>query len=155
MIAKSVLSIAALYLLAVASAAAATVSLSLDESLIAANLGETVAFSGTAVNTGPAPAYLNSTSFVFPGVLDDTSFFLNFPPVLPAGGSASGTLFTTVLSVPALPGLHLGSFSILGGDTPAASDVLATVDFGVRIVPEPGTLFSLAAGLLLIAWRRH
>lgn len=148
--------IGVLFLLAAASAQGASISLDFDSSLIYAQAGDTVTFSGMITNTGMGTVYLNGDNYTFPLPVDDTPFFLNVPPLLMAGGSYSGPLFDVMVPFATPNGLYVGSFSVIGGDSAASSDILATRDFGVRVVPEPGT-----AGLVLLAaagvvfFRRH
>lgn len=142
-----------LFLLAAASAQGASISFNFDSSLIYAQAGDTVTFSGKITNTGMGTVYLNGDNYTFPLPVDDTPFFLNVPPLLMAGGSYSGPLFDVMVPFATANGLYVGSFSVIGGDSSASSDVLATRDFGVRVVPEPGTtglvLLTLATAVCL------
>jgi hypothetical protein len=56
--------------------------------------------------------------------LDDTPFFLNFPQILTT--SVTGPIFTVSVPLATLPGLYPGTFSILGGASAAAFDVVGT-----------------------------
>jgi hypothetical protein len=144
---------AALCLLSITPAGAATISFSLFSSLVTVQPGADATFGGTMANTGSTAAFLNGDTWTFPFAVDDTPFFVNFPPSLSPGASASGTLFTASIPTNAGLGLYVGVFSVLGGDNPAAQNVLGNADFGVNVVPEPGTVSLVAAGLLLAAGR--
>lgn len=105
-------------------------------------------------NSGNPELFLNGSSFNIddPLVLNDL-LFVNFPPSIPANGSASGTLFTIDLPLGMTPGLYNGSYSIFGGLTPNDQDLLAQIDFQVDAqpasnpIPEPSTWILLASGL--------
>ncbi len=79
--------------------------------------------------------------------------FVNFPPSIPADGSATGTLFTVDLPLGMTPGLYNGSYFIFGGLTPDDQDLLAEIDFQINAqpasspIPEPSTWILLASGL--------
>lgn len=105
--------------------------------------------------------FLNGSSFNIdsPLVLNDL-LFTNFPVSIPAGGSASGILFTVDLPLGLTPGIYNVSYSVLGGFTPGDMFNL-TPDFPIiqidaqpaaSAVPEPGTWLLLATGLgILVA----
>lgn len=134
---------------AVLPAAAATISFSFDSSLLIAQPGQTAAFRGTVLNIGPTAASINGDSVTFAFPINDTPFFSTIPAVLAPGAGAAGPLFT----VPIPPGTpfntYVGTFSILGGDTASAQNVLTRSSFGVQVVPEPGTLTMLSVGLFI------
>jgi hypothetical protein len=95
-----------------------------------------------------------------PGLfLDDLPFFLNFPPSLLPGASASGEIFQVAIGAqgapPAAPGGYPGFFSILGGTDDQAFDGLATRDFEVRVIPEPASAALLLPGLAGVAVGRR
>jgi hypothetical protein len=130
--------------------------------------GSTVAFSATvsAPATNGGTVFLNGDSFdvTTPLVFDDSGFLFNFPLSLDPGGSFSGELFSFALPSDLPAGQYVGSFEILGGADGGVLDTLSTVDFQVNVtgaptVPEPETLFLLAAGLpgvaMLIKGRRR
>jgi len=104
-------------------------------------------------NTGNPELFLNGSNFNIdsPLVLNDL-LFVNFPPSIPADGSATGILFTVDLPLGMTPGIYNGSYTILGGLTPNDFDELATIPFQIDAqsaaspVPEPGTLVLLATG---------
>lgn len=126
----------------------ATVSFNFTSSLLFARPGQTVTFSGTLTNTGPATAFLNGDAFTFPLPVDDIPFFLGVPPSLAPGGSVTAPVLTAIVPAGTALGLYVGSFSVIGGDTPASQNVLATREFGVQVIPEPATC-SLAIGGLV------
>lgn len=103
-----------------------------------------------------SPIYLNALGFTTPGFdsspIDPTGFFVNFPLFLNGGDSVTDALFTVTLANNILPGVYIGSVSVLGGVDSEASDLLATSTFeidvpGTPAVPEPGTLVLLVTGL--------
>lgn len=135
-------------------AGAATVSFAFDSSLLYANPGETVGFSGTITNTGAATAFLNADSVNFPiGSIDDSAFFA-LPASLAPLASASGLLFNVTIPSEAALGTYAGTFTLLGGDTPGDLNVLASATFGVTVVPEPSSALLIAAGIGMIVLRR-
>jgi hypothetical protein len=140
-----------------AVAGAATIDLSLTSSLVYTQSAGPVQFSGTITNTGPGPAFINGDTVTSQLPFDDTSFLLNVPPVLGPGATFTGPLFAILVS-PSLPvGLYTGTFDVLGGDGPNATDVLGSTTFGVQVVPEPGTWmagFGLVAVMLSRKLRR-
>ncbi|RZU41618.1 PEP-CTERM sorting domain-containing protein [Edaphobacter modestus] len=105
-------------------------------------------------NSGNPELFLNGSSFNIdsPLVLNDL-LFVNFPPSIPADGSATGTLFTVDLPLGMTPGLYNGSYFIFGGLTPDDQDLLAEIDFQINAqpasspIPEPSTWILLASGL--------
>jgi hypothetical protein len=98
--------------------------------------------------------FLNSDNFglsIAGATLDDSGFLFNFPLSLDPGDDFSGTLFTVALPSNLPVGTYSGFFEIFGGTTGGAQDPLATVDFQVSAVPEPGTWVLLATGLGILA----
>jgi hypothetical protein len=134
---------------------AATVNFNLTSALLSAQRGQTVTFSGTISNVGPAAAFLNGDAFTFSLPVDDTLFFLNVPQSLAPGASVTAPLFTVSVPAAAALGLYVGTFSVLGGDTVASQSVLATRDFGVQVVPEPGVGILWVGGLISILLYRR
>jgi hypothetical protein len=137
-------------------ASADTINLTLTNPVQSGVPGSTVSFDATALAVADklGTVYLNNDSFnvASPLTLDDTGFLLNFPLSMDAGDSTTDLLFTVLLPAGLTPGTYTGSFSILGGLSPSAQDVLATVDFTVNAaapsaVPEPGTYALMATGL--------
>jgi hypothetical protein len=158
MMKKTALSISmfllAIFLL-VPLASADTINLTLANPVQSGVPGSTLSFDATALAVADklGTVYLNGDSFNVssPLTLDDTGFLLNFPLSMSAGQSVTDLLFTVFLPSGLAPGTYVGSFSILGGLSPSAEDVLATVDFTVNAapsaVPEPGTYALMATGL--------
>jgi hypothetical protein len=136
-------------------AAAATVSFAFDSSLLYAEPGDIVGFSGTLTNTGVAPVFLNSDSITFPvGSIDDSPFFA-LPASLAPLASASGLLFNITIPSGAALGTYVGTFNVLGGDTPADLDVLASSTFAVTVVPEPSSALLIATVIGALILRRR
>jgi hypothetical protein len=137
---------------------AASLTFDFTSSLFTAFPGQTVAFSGTVTNTGATTVFLNGDSFSFALPLDDNPFLLNFPLSLAPSASFTGTVFQVTIPLLTSAGLYSGVFNILGGDSAAASEVLASKNFGVQVqsaaVPEPTPWALTLAGLLVVLWRR-
>jgi hypothetical protein len=150
-------SITIVLMMMAATAGAATLDFDFTSSLVYAQPGLPVTLSGTLTNTGLTNAYLNGDTVTSMLPFDDTPFLLNVPPVLTPGGSVTAALLQ-ILPGPGTPlGLYTGMFSITGGDTPAATDVLSVRSFGVQVVPEPATwmcTLGLAPLLLLRRWNK-
>ena len=90
---------------------------------------------------GPASAYLTE---------DKNVFFSNVNGVLGASnnGSYVGPIFGVNVDPSTPEGYYYGSVTIQGGADPFALDTLATANFVVAVVPEPGALLVGASGLL-------
>ncbi len=146
-------------LLLVAPAFADTLNLTLTNPIQAGSPSATLTFdaSASAPFSNSGTLFLNSDSFNLSLVganIDDTGFFINFPPTLAPGEGAAATLFTVSLPAAFAPGTYSGFFQILGGSDPGAQDILATVNFQVTTpaaVPEPGTWLLLATGIAALA----
>ena len=149
----SVLVFAALLL---ARAAGATpVTFTFDSTPLTTPAGTDVTFTATLTNPGGANEFLNGDSFTSALVVDDTPFFLNFPPFLPPAGSAHAPIFIVKVPSTTLPGLYAGVVDILGGADSATLDVIGSQSFAVNVtaaptatVPEPATLTLVALGSL-------
>jgi hypothetical protein len=121
----------------------------LDTPLQKVHPGATLTFTGTLINLNGPTLFLNGDNFTLDGVgltLDDTPFLLNAPTSLASGDSFVGTLFTVAADPTTLPQQALGSFTIIGGLTETGQSPLATQEFQVTVVPEPGSL-ALLCGL--------
>lgn len=143
-----------LALLSVLPMSAASISFTLDSSLLEGQPGTAVTFSGTVGNTGAANVFLNGDNFTFPLPLDDSKFLVNFPPVLAPSQTAAGELFDVLIPSNAALGLYVGTFQILGGDVPAATDILASETIAVNVVPEPSAWLLLFSGIATLAVRK-
>jgi hypothetical protein len=141
-------------LLTAHTAVALPITFTLSSSLLPSLPGTSVTFTGTVTELG-ASTFLNGDSFTSALPLDDTPFFLNFPPILTASRTAS--IFTVSVPLATAPGLYSGTFSILGGTSATTFNVLATQTFAVNVqaVPEPatGSLLLLAAVAARSVWR--
>ena len=137
------------------SALALPITFSLSSSLLLAEPGQTVTFTGTISEIGGIPTYLNGDAFTSPLPLDDSPFLLNFPLVLPALRSVTAPVFRVTVPIGAAPGLYVGTFSILGGSSPTTNNVLASQSFAVQAnpaqqpIPEPATATLLIVGATL------
>jgi uncharacterized repeat protein (TIGR03803 family) len=117
-------------------------------------------FTGTLTNNGNVPVFLNADNISFTGIgwtIDDSPFFNNAPASLnPGQGTGLIGLFTVTNPSNAPAGNYSGTYSILGGATPADTNVLASEPFQVSLTPsastpEVGSLTSLTLLFLLTA----
>lgn len=119
-------------------------------------------FMGSLTNGGTPARFINGLSLTLnyagPGSItfDPAAFFANVPAVLnPMQSTGVVAFFTAIADGLVTPGTYIGSFTVLGGDTSAADQELATQDFTLVVspnggdpVPEPATLLLLGTGLL-------
>jgi len=143
--------------LTVAAAQAATIDFSFTSSLLYALPGQTVGFSGTLTNTGTTEAFINGDTFTFPFPVNDV-FLLVAPASLLPAQSFTGLILEVMVPGVIAQGLYAGTFDILGGDTPAAFNSLASAPFAVQVVPEPCTWTGMAgavAGGMLLRFRKR
>lgn len=147
---KSILTLA-LALLSSAAAYADTVTLTVAGPSDGTT-GSTLVYTGTvsAASTNTSLQYLNGDAFTVNGplVLDDSSFFNNFPFFLSPGQSYTGPLFTLLLPPNAPLGSYDGTFTLLGGATDTAFSALFNAPFSVVVTPEPSSLLLLGTGVL-------
>ena len=155
----------AVLLLIAPPASADTINLVLTNPVQAGSPGSLLSFDATVLAplSNGATVYLNGDDFnvniTGPNPIDDSGFLFDFPLSLNPGDSFEGTLFTVALP-PDLPiGIYNGFFTITGGADPSTLNTLATVDFQIDAVPEPGTWVLLITGLGILAAmtlnRRH
>jgi hypothetical protein len=142
-----------LFLTALAGSAGATsiLTLTLAESTLDGNPGDTLTFIATGLNTAAVTENLNSDSFSVdpPLTLDDSDFLNNWPLSLTAGESfGPSALFSVTIPLGTAQGLYNGTFNILGGPGPNDLNILGSASFtaDVAAVPEPGTFALMAIG---------
>jgi hypothetical protein len=112
--------------------------------------GARLTFSGTLTNTGESTLFLNSNAFqVEQGLTLDDAPFLDVPESLAANQSFFGTIFFVDIDSSAEFRTHLGSFSIIGGETSTSETILSTQDFAVSVVPGPSALSTALMGATL------
>jgi hypothetical protein len=147
-------------ILAAATAAHASITITFDKPTQTAVAGQTITFFGTITNTGSSAVFLNSDDFTVAGksfTLTD-QFFNTVPLSLAAagtGGSSSGDieLFDITVSNPLVDPLatYISSYDLVGGIDGNAQDNLASANFSitpaVAPVPEPATIYLLFGGI--------
>ena len=151
-------------LLLVMPASADTISLVLSNPVQFAVPGSTLSFDATvsAPLDNASTVYLNGDAFdiTIPGSnpVDDSGFMSTFPLFLNPGDTFTGTLFSVTLPPDLAIVNYTGDFTIIGGG-PTDLNNLATVEFQINTVPEPGTWVMLVTGFgalaMAIAGRRY
>lgn len=152
---KTVLLATAASLLCAVPALADSLNLTLSTPTVSVAPGGMYDFVRTlsAPMTNMGAIYLNGESLTSDkGLTTDGSDFYNSPVSLNPGESYTGSLFTVMLSDPAM-GSYLGSVAITGGAGELAGDRLASSGFQVNAAtpvaatPEPGSWLLLSTGL--------
>lgn len=139
----------------------APLTITFASSLLNAFRGQTVTFSATVANTTASTVFLNGDALNITAPLtgNDTRFLINFPLSLSGGQMFTAPIFDISVPANAPFGLYPGNFDILGGSSSTAQTTVGSAAFAVNVVPEPGTLGALAAGvgclLLLPALQRR
>jgi hypothetical protein len=143
-------------LLTASRVSALPITLSFASSLLAAQPGATVTFTGTVTETGGTTTFLlgDVVSVAPPLVADDTPFLNNFPASLAGMQSITAAILSVSVPLATAPGIYNGTFAILGGEGTIASAPFA-VNVGAATVPEPVTLSLLAVGAGALAARRR
>ena len=149
-----------LFLAALAGAACASpiLTLTLSQSTLTANAGDTVTFMATALNTAAVTENLNGDSFSItaPPTLDDSDYFNEWPFALSAGQSFGPTdLFAVTVPLGTGAGSYAGTFNITGGPSVSDQNVLGSTAFTVVVTPEPGTVALVSIGFALAVLRRR
>jgi len=112
--------------------------------------GGTLTFTGILTNSTGSTLFLNGDDFTLDGeglALDDTPFLLNAPASLDSGDSFTETILTVMADLTVPFQQAVGAFHILGGATESDQSLLATKEFEVHVVPEPGN-GALLVGLI-------
>lgn len=130
---------------------AGTIDITLTKTMESGNDGSTVMFDAVLTNTSLSTIFLNAsggtTSSPFL-TIDGTPFLLNAPLTLAGGGSTGPINLFDVIIAPGTPaGLYtFNTFTILGGLSPSSFQTVGSTTFSLT-VPEPASLWELAAGL--------
>ena len=152
------LATAALAVLALVPAAVKADSVTVNGDLsITIAQGGMGTLNGIVTNGGTPRIYLDSISASggAAGIFFDGSpFIANTPPFLDPGQSTALVGFLDIsVGMSVAPNTYVASFTVLGGDSPGAQNVLGTHQFTIIVqgaqtaVPEPATMFLLATGL--------
>jgi hypothetical protein len=138
-----------------AAAKADSVTITFDQPNQIGSAGQTLQFFGTIVNNTGSTIFLNGDSPNMSGlsftILDQ--FFTTVPISLdPGKNSGDIELFDIAISSPLLDpgGKYTGSYTLLGGTTDDAQNVLGTSTFSVSTpvaTPEPGSIYLLLGGV--------
>jgi hypothetical protein len=169
---KASLLVAAVFM-AVSSACADTVDVTLTNPPLSGSAGSTLQFFGTLSNNAILEEFLNGAdSSGNANLIIDTSPFLLDPtaaaPISLAPNGQPGAIATAIhmfdvtIDPAAVPGLYGGLFEAIGGadgGNTTAQDILGSVTFSVQVpsstaVPEPSCLGLLGAGIALLLWRK-
>jgi len=157
---KNIILILAMVLPAAFTAQADVIDVSLDAATLSGAAGSVLQFFGTLTNTTGGVVFLNAaninSTLPDPSAIDSTPFFTNAPLSLDANGTTGDIgLFNITILDSFAPGNYDGTFTVVGGAGPDSQDILGSADFTAQVVPEPGTLPLLGAGIgVLLAWKR-
>jgi hypothetical protein len=118
--------------------------------------GPVFEFDGILTNTGDATVYLNGDNYFgdLPiAAFDGSPFYTNAPLFLDPGATTGIIELFTITAPPYGPGsnFYTGTFLILGGGDSGASDVLASEDFSINVLPEPSSLVLMLTGMAGLA----
>ena len=152
---------------ALAAAAPAALTITLDSSTISAVPGGNAIFSGTLSNDQSLELFLDSVDFnldgdagIYLGFLDfdEDPFFSGTVPLslLDARDIYSGPLFGLKIDPSSPAGLYTGTATITAhydGQSSFTTDASIAVD--VQAVPEPASMLALAGGVAALMRRRR
>lgn len=137
--------------------AQAGIVITFDQSTKTVQPGDLVHFTGVIANTGSDEVFLNFDGFTPPpGDFTLNDQFINVPlSLLGTTDTGSIDLFDLQVGSPAF-GFYGGSYLLYGSANDEANDLLASANFSVNVVPEPGSAMLLAIGVALgAAWKKR
>jgi hypothetical protein len=141
----------ALVILGLAANAHAGIVVAFTQSTYTAQPGDLVHFTGAITNTGSDEIFLNGDQAPPPGSdFNVNDFFFVTVPTSLASGESTGTIDLFDVQVGNPPyGFYSATYEIFGGATSDSGDFLAQAEFGINVVPEPGSAMLLGIGVAL------
>jgi hypothetical protein len=146
--------LSAVCILNTGKAATADVIVRFDQRVRSARAGQTVIYTGSALNTGDQEVRLNATSITTNGTqiaASDGPFLGSAPLTLKPSGTVgdrwSGIILEVSVAPLALGGTFQGVFEVFGGSNEEADDLLARQPFTVNVDNVPPSTTSTVAGL--------
>lgn len=151
------------------AARAQTVDITLTQTAVSGNSGDTFTFGGSLTNLAFEEVEINGSLLSLVGAFttDDSPFLVNAPFSLsPGSSSETFDMFSVQIDAGVAPGVYNGSFQVLGGTLGSGdANVLGTANFSVSVgdggaaaVPEGDSLALVLGALPVMAfacWRRR